>query len=66
MIVRKMLADGAFNTMYQISLPDGSVDVTLTRRGDPNVYRMIVCNLYQPDERVIKEEVTPWSKTSGT
>jgi len=57
-MVREMLAKGEFNHMSQVTQPDGSVLVTLTKRGDPHVYRMWVKDLYQPTEKVIKEEIT--------
>ena len=57
MTVRERLARGEFNYMSQETHDDGSVLVTLTRRGDPRVYRMTVLNLYKPDERVISESV---------
>jgi len=31
--------------------------VTLTKRGDNHVYRMFVLHLYQPNERVLREEI---------
>ena len=58
MSVREMLAKGEFNNMSQRKQPDGSVLVTLSKRGDPRVYRMWVRDLYQPTEQVIKEEIT--------
>ncbi len=57
MTVREMLANGDFNHMSQEHQPDGSVIVTLTRRGDPHRYLLIVKNLYQPTEQVVREEV---------
>jgi hypothetical protein len=57
MKVREMLAKGEFNHMSQEQQSDGSVLVTLTKRGDPHVYRMWVKNLYTKDEEVLKEEV---------
>ncbi len=44
--------------MSQAVQPDGSVLVTLTKRGDPHVYRLWVRNLYRKDEVVIREETT--------
>jgi len=58
MTVRERLTRGDFNYMSQELQPDGSLLVTLTKRGDPHVYRMWVKDLYQPDEQVIKEEIT--------
>ena len=57
MTLRERLARGEFNYMSQAVQPDGSVLVTLTKRGDPHVYRMTVLHLYQPDERVLREEI---------
>lgn len=57
MVVREMLAKGDFNTMSQSKQPDGSLLVTLTKRGDPHVYRMWVTDLYRKTEHVIKEEI---------
>jgi hypothetical protein len=53
-----MLASGAFNNMSQVKQEDGSLLVTLEKRGDPKSYKLWVKNLYKPDEKVIKEEVT--------
>lgn len=47
---------GEFNVRNDRPLPDGSVQITLTKRGDPHVYKLVVRNLYQPDERVLGEE----------
>ena len=58
MTVRERLAMGEFNAMSQAVQPDGSLLVTMTKRGDPHAYRMWVTGLYKPTERVIREEVT--------
>ncbi len=58
MSVREMLARSDFNYMRQELQPDGSLLVTLTRRGDDHVYRMWVRDLYKLTETVIKEEIT--------
>ncbi len=58
MTVRERLARGEFNDMSQATQPDGTLLVTLTRRGDNHVYRMWVRDLYKPTELVIKEEIT--------
>ncbi len=55
--VREMLAKGDFNGMQHKTQPDGSLLVTLTKRGDPHVYKLWVNNLYQADEHVVKEEI---------
>ncbi len=44
--------------MWQVMQPDGSLLVTLTRRGDNHVYRLRVRDLYKPTEHVDKEEIT--------
>ncbi len=56
-MVREMLTRGEFNAMSQARQPDGSVLVTLTRRGDPHRYILHVRNLYRPDEEIIEERV---------
>ena len=56
MTVRERLAKGDFNHMSQAVQPDGSLLVTLTRRGDPRVYKLWVRDLYKPGELVIKEQ----------
>ena len=58
-IVRDMLATGDFNYMSQQKMPDGSLLVILTLRGDNHIYKLWVRDLYQPTEQVIKEEITP-------
>jgi len=58
MTVRERLAKGEFNHMNQQLQPDGSLLVTLTKRGDPHIYRITVLHLYQPDERVLREETS--------
>ena len=57
MTVRERLRLGEFNYMNQEHQADGSVLITLTKRGDPHVYRMYVLHLYQPNERVLREEI---------
>lgn len=57
--VRDMLTKGNFNDMSQSKQSDGSVLVTLIKRGDPHVYKMWVTGLYTPQEAIIKEEITP-------
>lgn len=56
--VLQRLLTGDFNHMSQLRLPDGVILVTLTRRGDPHVYKLCVKDLYKPTQVVIKEEVT--------
>lgn len=65
MTVRERLARGDFNTMSQERQPDGSLLVTLTKRGDPHVYRLWVRDLYTPTEQVLKEEITEVKKNEN-
>ena len=58
MTVRERLARGEFNHMSQMTQPDGSLLVVLTKRGDRHVYKLWVRDLYKPGEQVIKEEIT--------
>ena len=58
MTIRQRLAQGDFNHMSQERLPDGSLLVILTKRGDRHVYKLWVRDLYKPTEVVIKEEIT--------
>ena len=58
MVVREMLARGEFNSMSQARQPDGSLLVTLSKRGDPHIYRLWVRDLYTPREIVIREEIS--------
>jgi len=53
----KKLKTGEFNALDQIEQPDGSVIITLTKRGDDKTYRFQVKDLYGPDEEVLWEEV---------
>ena len=46
----KKLKSGDFNDMSQEWQPDGSVIITLSKRGEDKVYKLRVRNLYQPDE----------------
>jgi len=46
----RKLKSGDFNDMSQERLPDGSVIITLSKRGEDKVYRFRVRNLYQLDE----------------
>lgn len=57
MTVRERLAKGDWNDMSQEHQPDGSILVTLTKRGDPNIYRLRVKGLYTKDEVVLEELV---------
>lgn len=52
------LKSGDFNSYNSETQPDGSVIITLTKRGEGKVYRFAVRNLYQEDEEVLWEEVT--------
>lgn len=48
---------GDFNDMLQEELKDGSLLITLCKRGEGKIYRFTVKNLYQANEKVLKEEV---------
>ena len=51
------LKSGDFNDMSQEEQPDGSVIITLTKRGDDRTYRFCVKDLYGKKEKVLWEEV---------
>jgi len=57
MIGREKLRTGDFNNMGQEWQDDGSVIVTLSKRGEGNVYVFQVWDLYGPEEEVLGEEV---------
>ena len=48
---------GDFNTMSQKHQPDGSVIITLDKRGEGKVYRFCVKDLYGENEEVLWEEI---------
>ena len=61
------LYTGDFNDMFQETLPDGSVIVILSKRGEKDSYRFRVKDLYGPNEQVLEHEVIepdvkPWIK----
>lgn len=51
------LKSGDFNDMEQEPLNDGSVIVTLSKRGEGKTYRFRVKDLYKDTEEVLWEEV---------
>ena len=51
------LKTGDFNDMSQRTRPDGSVIITLVKRGEGKLYRFRVKDLYGDNEEVISEEV---------
>jgi len=53
----KRLYSGDFNDMSQERLPDGSVIVTLSKRGEGKSYRFRVKDLYGEHEEVMEHEV---------
>lgn len=53
----RKLHSGDFNAMSQAWQPDGSVIITLSKRGERNIYRFKVRDLYGPNEEVIEHEV---------
>lgn len=58
MVVLERLKSGNFNIISQKEETDGSLTITLTKRGDNHIYRMKVKNLYGENEEVLSEEVT--------
>ncbi len=54
-VVRERLRQGNFNDMSHQQQPDCSVLVIMTKREDPHVYKMLVRDLYTPQEVVLKE-----------
>ncbi len=51
------LKSGDFNNMSQELKSDGSVIITLSKRGEGKVYRFRVKDLYGKNEEVLEEEV---------
>ncbi len=51
------LKTGDFNNMNQERQPDGSVIITLSKRGEGKVYRFRVKDLYGENEEVLEEEI---------
>ncbi len=61
------LYNGDFNNMLQEIQPDGSVIVTLSKRGEKDSYRFRVMDLYGENEQLLEHEVInsgdkPWLK----
>ena len=59
------LKAGDFNVMQQESQSDGSVIVTLSKRGENKTYRFTVKNLYGEAEEVLPEEVIEEGNKGG-
>jgi len=55
MTVLEMLKSGNFNSMEQRWQPDGSVILTLQKRGDEQIYKAHVKDLYGENEEVIED-----------
>jgi len=53
----KKLYSGDFNTMGQEKQPDGSVIITLSKRGENKSYRFRVKDLYGENEEVLDHRV---------
>lgn len=51
------LKSGDFNDMSQDDQPDGSILITLVKRGEGKVYKFKVKDLYGENEEVLSEEV---------
>lgn len=47
------LHQGDFNTLNQSWQPDGSVIITLSKRGEDKVYKFRVKDLYGPNEKEV-------------
>ena len=52
------LKTGNFNEMKQEPQPDGSVVITLHKRGEGKTYRFRVRDLYGENEEVLEHEIT--------
>jgi len=57
MTTLEKLKTGDFNHMSQEWQPDGSVIITLSKRGESKIYKLKVKDLYKPTEEVLEEEV---------
>lgn len=60
----RKLKSGDFNDMGQEGQPDGSVIITLSKRGENKTYRFRVKDLYGEHEEVLEHEVIK-HKTPG-
>lgn len=54
---RDKLQQGDFNEMLQEWQPDGTVIITLEKRGEGKLYRFQVRNLYTEEEEVLWGEI---------
>lgn len=54
--IQKLKA-GDFNDMSQEEQPDGSVIITLSKRGEDKTYRFQVTDLYGENEELLWEEI---------
>jgi len=52
----KKLYTSDFNTMNQARQPDGSIVITLSKRGEGKIYRFRVKDLYGENEEVLEHE----------
>ena len=50
------LKSGDFNSISQEENSDGSLSITLSKRGEGKTYKFKVKDLYGPDEEVLEEE----------
>ena len=55
----RKLYSGDFNTMHQEKQADGSVIITLSKRGENKSYRLRVRDLYGENEEVTEHRVIP-------
>lgn len=51
------LKTGNFNSMNQERQEDGSIIITLSKRGEGKIYRFCIKDLYGENEEVLWEEV---------
>lgn len=53
----RKLYTGDFNSMNQEVQPDGSIIITLNKRGEDKTYKFRIKNLYQENEEVMEHEI---------
>jgi len=56
------LYSGDFNHCSSCQQPDGSVIITLSKRGEDKTYRLKVKGLYEENEEVLEHEIIESSK----
>jgi len=58
----KKLRSGDFTGLSQEEQADGSVLITLSKRGENKIFRFRVKNLYKENEEVLSHEIMDLSK----